>query len=171
MAYGTTGAGTITKEQTLLSIRRLPIAASTTITKGEVVNPDTGGEIVTSTTGIVTEVPHYVALETVDNSTGADGDLFCPVAVPGHYVTVIADDTISPGERVVSSGSTAGQVVAYVAATHSIDQVVGTYFGKESGSIATGGSTPFLESFTDTADFSPADAADGDVIEILLGAA
>ena len=36
MAFGTTSAGTITKEQTLLSIRRLPVAAATTVTKGNV---------------------------------------------------------------------------------------------------------------------------------------
>jgi len=129
MAYGTTGAGTITKHNPLLSIRRLPIAASTTITKGEVINPDAGGDVVTSTTGQVAEVPHYVALETVDNSAGADADLFVPCAVTGHFVTVIADDAIKPGERVVVSGSTAGQVIAYVAATHTIDQVVGIYWG------------------------------------------
>lgn len=171
MAFGTTGAGTITKEQTLLSIRRISIAASTTITKGEVCNVNTSGDLVTSTTGQVAEVAHYVALETVDNSAGAAGALFAPVAVQGHYVTVIADDAIEPGERVVSSGSTAGQVIAYVAASHAADQIVGTYFGKEGGTIAKGSSTPYLESYTDGADFSPVVCADGDVIEILLGAA
>ncbi len=157
MAYGTTGAGTITKEQTLLSIRRISVAASTTITKGEVCNVDTSGDLVTSTTGQVAEVPHYVALETVDNSAGSAGDLFCPVAIGGHYVTVIAD------------GITAGQVIAYVAASHTIDQVVGTYFGKEGGTIAKAATTPYAETFTDSADFSPVPSADGDVIEILLG--
>ena len=170
MAFGTTGAGTITKESTLISIRRLPIAGSTTITKGEVVNPDTGGELVTTTTGQVLEVPHYVALETVNNSSGADGDLFCPVAVPGHYVTVIASGVISPGERVVASDGTAGEVQAYIAGDDTIDMVIGTYFGKEGGTIAKASGTPFLEDFTDDADFTPADSADNDVIEILLGA-
>jgi hypothetical protein len=169
MAYGTTGAGTITKEQTLLSIRRISVAATTTITKGEVCNVDTSGDLVTSTTSQVAEVPHYVALETVDNSGGSAGDLFCPVAIGGHYVTVIADGVIEPGERVVSSGTTAGQVIAYVAASHTIDQVVGTYFGKEGGTIAKSATTPYAETFTDSADFSPVPSADGDVIEILLG--
>lgn len=167
MAYGTTAAGTITKEQTLLSIRRLPIAASTTITKGNVCNPDTDGNLVVSTTGQVAEVPHYVALETVVNS-GAAAAAYCPVAVTGHFVTVVADNVIVAGERVVSSGATAGQVIAYVAASHTIDQVVGVYTGKEGGVVSKSGSTPYLESMTDGADFSPADAADGDVIEIQL---
>ncbi len=169
MAFGTTGAGTITKEQTLLSIRRFSIAASTTITKGEVCNPDASGDLVTSTTGIVAEVPHYVALETVDNSSGSASDLFCPVAVAGHYVTVIAGDTIEPGEWVVASAGTAGEVRAYVIGTHAVNQIVGTYVGKEGGSIAKAASTPYAETFTDSADFNPVPCADNDVIEILLG--
>jgi hypothetical protein len=167
MAYGTTAAGTITKE-TNISIRRIPIAASTTITKGNVCNSDTSGNLVVSTTGIVAEVNHFVALETVDNSAGSAGDLYAPVAVRGHYVTVVAGDAIVAGERVVASAGTAGEVRAYVASTHAIDQVVGIYWGKESGTVATGGSTPYAETFTDTADFSPADAADNDVIEVEL---
>lgn len=171
MAYGLTGAGTITKEQTNLSIRRLPVAAATTITKGQVVEPDVGGDYVPGLTAQTAETEHYVALETVDNSTGADGDLFVPVAVPGHYVTVIADGAIRPGSDVVASGTTVGQVIAYVELDHTPDQIIGKYFGKEGGTIAKAGTTPFLESYTDGADFTPVDAADGDVIEILLGRA
>lgn len=167
MAYGTTSAGTITKE-TNISIRRIPVAASTTITKGNVCNSDTAGNLVVSTTSIVGEVNHFVALETVDNSSGSAADLYCPVAVTGHYVTVVAGDAIVAGERVVASAGTAGEVRAYVAATHDINQVVGIYWGKESGTIATSSSTPYAETFTDTADFSPADAADNDVIEVEL---
>ncbi len=168
MAFGTTPAGTITKEQTLHSIRRLPVAASTTITKGEVVELDIGGDLITSPVGQTAEVTHFVALETVDNSAGGDGDLDCPVAVPGHFVTVVADNAITAGSRVVVSAATAGQVILYVAATHAIDQVVGIFWGKEGGTISKAASTPFDESFTDNADFPPADAADGDVIEIQL---
>lgn len=169
MAFGTTGAGTITKEQTLLSIRRLPIHTSTTLTKGNVVEPNSAGDLIVSPTARTREISHYVCLETTIGTTA--GVIFCPVAVPGHYVTVIADAVIEPGERVIISGSTAAQVVVHVTGTDEHDEVVGTYFGKESGTIATGGSTPFLESFTDTADFSPVACADGDVIEILLGVA
>jgi len=161
MAFGTTAAGTITKEQTLLSIRRLPVAASTSITKGNVLEQDAGGDLVVSPVGRTAEVNHYVALEAVDNSSGADGALHVPVAVAGHFVTVVADGAIRPGTAVVISGSTAGQV-------HAKNQVVGIYWGKEGGTVAKGSSTPYLESFTDAADFSPADAADGDVIEVQL---
>ena len=168
MAFGTTAAGTITKEQTLLSIRRLPVAATTSITKGNVLEQDAGGDLVVSPVGRTAEVNHYVALESVDNSSGSDGDLHVPVAVAGHFVTVVADGAIRPGTAVVISGATAGQVIAYVAASHAKNQVVGIYWGKEGGTVATGSSTPYLESFTDAADFSPADAADGDVIEVQL---
>lgn len=168
MAFGTTSAGTITKEQTLLSIRRLPIAASTTITKGNVCELNASGFLITSPTTQTSEVLHYVAVETVDNSAGSAGDLHAPVAVAGHFVTVIADGAINAGSKVVVSGSTAGQVIAYAAASHTQDQVVGIYWGKEGGTVAKSGSSPYLESFTDAADFSPADAADGDVIEIQL---
>jgi len=167
MAYGSTAAGTIVKE-TNISIRRIPIAASTTITKGQVCNSDTSGNLVTSTTGIVAEVNHFVALETIDNSAGSAADLYCPVAVRGHYVTVIAGDVIVAGERVVCSGAVAGEVLAYVAGSHAIDQVVGIYWGAESGTVVKDSSTPFAETFTDTADFSPGNAADNGIIEVEL---
>jgi len=166
MAFGTTAAGTITKEQTLLSIRRLPVAASTNITKGNVL--EQGGDLIVSPTSRTAEVNHYVALESVDNSSGADGALHVPVAVAGHFVTVVADGAIRPGTAVVISGSTAGQVIAYVASSHSKEVVVGIYWGKEGGTVAKASGSPYLESFTDAADFSPADAADGDVIEVQL---
>jgi hypothetical protein len=168
MAFGTTAAGTITKEQTLHSIRRLPVAASTNITKGNVLEQDAGGDLIISPTTQTAEVNHYVALESVDNSSGADGDLHVPVAVAGHFVTVVADGAIRPGTAVVVSNSTAGQVIAYVGATHAENQIVGIYWGKEGGTVAKASGSPYLESFTDAADFSPADAADGDVIEVQL---
>ena len=167
MAYGTTAAGTITKEQTLLSIRRLPIASATTITKGEVVELNANGELITSPTSQTDNIPHYVALETVVNS-GAANALSCPVAVKGHFVTVVADGTIEPGNQVKVSGSTAGQVVVATHASDDKNLIVGIYWGKEGGTVAKGGSTPWLESLTDAADFTPATAADDDVIEIEL---
>jgi len=165
MAFGLTGAGTITKEQTLLSIRRIGVAATTTITKGQIVVQDAGGDLITATT-TPGSGPHYVALETVDNSAGADDDLQCPVAVAGHYVTVIADGAISPGDYVQQATVTAGQVITWAGVEN--DEQVGIYFGKEGGTVAKAGGTPFLETLSDDADFSPVDAADGDVIEILV---
>lgn len=168
MAYGTTAAGTITKEQTLHSIRRLPLAASTTITKGNVCELNANGELIVSPTSQTDNSAHFVALETVDNSSGSANDLYCPVAVKGHFVTVIADGEIEAGEQVVVSGSTAGQVVASNPATQDKSLVVGIYWGKEGGTYAKAGTTPFAESLSDGENFSPALAADGDVIEIEL---
>ena len=114
MAFGTTPAGTITKEQTLLSIRRLPVANATTVTKGNVVELNGNGGVIVSPVGQTVKVNHFVALETV------------------------------------------------------ADQIVGIYWGKEGGTIAKAAGAPYLESFTDNADFPPSDAAAGDVIEVQL---
>lgn len=167
MAYGTTPAGTITKEQTLLSTMRLPVAASTTITKGKVCTI-VSGYVVTSPTTQVAGSKYYVALETVDNSTGGNGDQYVALARQGHFVTVTADGTIQPGDPVKASGSTAGEVVAFVKGTDAEGLKIGVYTGKEGGTIAKSGTSPYLESFTDNEDFTPVAAADGDVIEIEL---
>jgi hypothetical protein len=64
------------------------------------------------------------------------------------------------------SGSTAGQVIT---SAGDIEKAVGWYTGKEGGTIAKAGSTPFQETFTDDSDFPPVAAADGDIVEIYLG--
>lgn len=167
MGYTATTAGTITKEQTLLSIRRLPIASATTITKGEVCELNASGELITSPTSQTDNLAHYVALETIVNS-GAANALSCAVAVKGHFVTVVADGTIEPGNQVKVSGSTAGQVVLATHATDDKNLVVGIYWGQEGGKLVKSGSTPYRETLSDAADYTPATAADGDVIEIEL---
>jgi hypothetical protein len=165
MAFGNTPAGTIVRE-TIISTRRIPVKASTTITKGNVCELSSGYLINCAASGTPTaDVAHFVALETVDNSSGANGAVTAPVAVSGHYVTVVADGAISPGARVQISASTAGQVIT---AAGDIDIQVGTYFGKEGGIVAKSASTPYLESYTDNQDFPPVAAADGDVIEVLI---
>jgi hypothetical protein len=146
----------------------LQFVLTNSITKGNVLEQDAGGDLIVSPVGRTAEVNHYVALEAVDNSSGADGALHVPVAVAGYFVTVVADGAIRPGTAVVISGSTAGQVIAYVASSHAKNQVVGIYWGKEGGIVAKAAGSPYLESFTDAADFSPADEADGDVIEVQL---
>ena len=163
MAFGTTPAGTITKEQTLLSIRRLPVANATTITKGNVVETDANGNAIVSPVGQTAKKNHFVALETVANA-GAAGALTVPVAVAGHFVTVVAGAAIQPGANVVAS---AGRVITMAAGSNN-DLVVGIYWGKEGGTIAKAAGAPYLESFTDNADYPPVAAAAGDVIEVQL---
>ena len=166
MAFGTTPAGTITKEQTLLSIRRLPVANATTITKGNVVETDANGNAIVSPTGQTAKKNHFVALETVANA-GAAGALTVPVAVAGHFVTVVAGAAILPGANVICSAAVAGRVITMAAGSNN-DLVVGIYWGKEGGTIAKAAGAPYLESFTDNADFPPVAAAAGDVIEVQL---
>lgn len=167
MAYGTTPAGTITKEQTLLSTRRLPVAATANIAKGNVCSINATGYVVVATNSTAADSPWFVALEAADNSAGADGAISVPLAAKGHFVTVVAAGAINAGEGVKMS-STAGRVIAFVEGTDASGLKVGYYIGKEGGSIAKGGSSPYLESFTDSADFTPVAAASGNVIEVLL---
>ena len=167
MAFGTTPAGTITKEQTLLSIRRLPVANATTITKGNVVETDANGNAIVSPVGQTAKKNHFVALETVANA-GAAGALTVPVAVAGHFVTVVAGGAIKPGANVVAgTAGLAGKVIT-MAGGNAADQIVGIYWGKEGGTIAKAGGAPYLESFTDEADFPPVACAANDVIEVQL---
>jgi hypothetical protein len=169
MAFGTTPAGTITKEQTRLSIRRLSVDGGANIAKGNVcsLNPDDFGGLYVATSSTPAGAEWYVALEPADNSSGTDGDISCPVAVKGHYVTVVASGTIHPGMP-VKIGSTAGEVIEFVEGTDAEGLKVGIYFGKEGGLISKSTTSPYLESFTDQADFVPVNCADDDVIEILL---
>jgi len=164
MAFGLIPAGTITRE-TIISTRRIPVAASESITKGQVCEL-VSGYLKKSPVAATVDVNHFVALETVDNSSGSAGDLSAPVAVSGHYVTVVADGVIRPGARVQISASTAGQVITAAA---TITKQIGWYTGKEGGIIAKAAGTPFQETFTDDSDFPPVACADGDVIEIYLG--
>ena len=166
MAFGTTPAGTITKEQTTLSIRRLPVTAATTITKGNVVEVNAAGTAIVAPVGQTVKVNHFVALETVVNA-GAAGALTVPVAVAGHFVTVVAGAAILPGANVICSAAVAGRVITMAAGSNN-DLVVGIYWGKEGGTIAKAAGAPYLESFTDNADYPPVAAAAGDVIEVQL---
>jgi hypothetical protein len=159
-------AGQITRE-TNIPIRRLPVATATTITKGNVVAVNaTGFAIVGPTTQVASRAP-YVALETIVNS-GADGAVDIPVAVPGHYVTVVSDGTINPGDKVKAATATAGRVIRHVPGTDDNNLVLGVYTGKEGGAVSKSGSTPYLETQADTENFAQVAAAAGDVIELLL---
>jgi len=164
MAFGLIPAGTITRE-TIISTRRIPVAASESISKGQVCEL-VSGYLKKSPVAATVDVNHFVALEAVDNSSGSAGDLSAPVAVSGHYVTVVADGAIRPGARVQVSGSTAGQVITAAA---TITKQIGWYTGKEGAIISKDSSTPFQETFTDESDFPPVACADGDIIEIYLG--
>ena len=168
MAFGTTPAGTITKEQTRLSIRRFPVANNANILKGDVCFQDTSGFLEQATSSTAAGSEWYVALEPANNTGGASAAISCPVAAKGHFVTVVADGAIQPGTPVKVSNSTSGRVKAFVTGTDAEGLKVGIYMGKEGGTIAKAGGSPYLESFTDNSDFVPVAAALNDVIEILV---
>lgn len=168
MAFGLSPAGTLTKQATgIVSIRRIGVADSANISKGDVVFISASGFADVASSA---DDGHYnVALEPANNSSGSDGDISIPLATRGHYVTAVADGAISPGER-VKIGTVAGEVIAVLEGTDAEEKVVGTYWGKEGGVIAKSSTSAddFEESFTDDADFVPVDAAAADIIEVEL---
>jgi hypothetical protein len=167
MAFGTTPAGTITKQATgITSTRRVGVNNGVNISKGNVLYLQTDG--FTTIASNADDGGFAVALEPANNTSGSDGDISVPIAVGGHYVTVIATGAISPGERVII-GATVGKVIA-ATTTSAESKIVGTYWGKEGGKVvkSTTSADAYKETFTDNADFVPVDAAANDVIEIQL---
>jgi hypothetical protein len=167
MAFGLTPAGTLTKEQTRLSIRRLPVANNANIAKGDVCVVGTTGYLAQATSSSSFGSEWYVALEPANNTGGISAAISCPVAVRGHYVTVVADGTIQAGTPVKLT-TTAGRVIAFVTGTDAEGLKVGVYTGKEGGTIAKSGTTPYAETYTDNADFVAVACAQNDVIEVRL---
>lgn len=167
MTFGLTPAGTITKEQTRLSTKRLPVKNGVNIAKGDVCYVTTLGYVDQATSSIAAGSEWFVALEPANNTSGTSGAISVPLAQKGHFVTVTADGAIQPGTPVKAT-STAGRVVAFVTGTDAEGLKVGIYQGKEGGVIAKSGSTPYLESYTDNEDFVPVACAQNDVIEVLL---
>ncbi len=170
MAAQLTQAGTITREQTFLPIRRFPVAASTTIAKGDLLYIDTNGNANKSTTATDFDyVTKVVALGAADNGSGIARAIDVPCAVRNHFVTVVAGGAIKSGQRVKAAGSgKEGEVIASLGTSADANREIGIYWAKEGGTIAKGASSPFLESFTDTENWSQADAADNDIIEVQL---
>jgi len=167
MAFGLTPAGTITKEQTRLSIKRLPVVSSGNIAKGDVCYVDINGWVNQATNSTAAGSEWFVALEPANNSSGTNGAISVPLAQKGHFVTVVAGGTIQPGTP-IKMNTVAGQVVAFVTGTDAEGLKVGIYQGKEGGTIAKSGSTPYLESYTDSENFVPVSCSSADVIEVLL---
>lgn len=171
MAAQLTQAGTITREQTLLPTRRLPVAATEVIVRGNVLEADAGGDLIVSVGAAAPtqNATHFVALESVTGGV-ADGDVDVAVAVRGHFVTVVSSGVIRSGSYVsihqAVSAPDDGKVQDIAALT--ITSAVGIYWGKEGGVVAKGASGDFLETYTDTENFLQVDAAADDIVEIEL---
>lgn len=129
---------------------------ATAITKGKLLKADTtNGGVVLTTADASEEGPWYVAAETV-TSTGQN-----VACVAGGTVWVTADGAIKVGNLVQAASATAGEVIAYVeTAASDADsalqhkRVVGRYLGHENEIARRAVAT---------------DAADGDIIAILMG--
>ncbi len=168
MAAQLTQAGTITREQTFLPIRRFPVAANANVAKGNVLFvDDTTGYVSTAAPATANEFTvKVVALGAANNTSGIAAALDVPCAVRGHFVTVVAGGAIKSGQKVqMGPAGKLGQVVAAPAARTSDKDVVGIYWAKEGGTI---GGTDALELFVDTENWKQTDAADTNIVEIEL---
>jgi len=132
-----------------IEIRTLPVAASTSITTGQCVAANASGDaILAGTSGLVAR-GIYVAVETVDNSSGSAGDLVIRVATGNTYVYATASEALVVGHAVKSSASSK---CAPQTSVFGNETLLGRYIGHENEE-ATGGT----------------DAVTDDVIIVRLG--
>lgn len=118
-------------------------------------------------TTIVDGTKYYVSIEAKDNSGGSDGDLSIGVAKSQDIVGIVTTTILIAGDPVKTSSTVDGQVEKFVVGTDAEGQKVGYYVGKEAGTFARAGSTPFTETLNDSR-IKPADAAATDVAAIRL---
>ena len=96
----TAAAGALARS-TGIEIRTLAMAASTSITTGQTVAGDANGRAVLATNSVGDQAKGlYIAIETVDNSSGSAGDKTIRVAGGNTYVYATAGGAIKPGEAV-----------------------------------------------------------------------
>lgn len=80
------------------------VAASTTIYQGAFVRIDAGGDIVPCDGQDNAAFPCLgLALQTIDNSGGSDGDLSCKVMVGAYIVATVGSETLADIGKVVYS--------------------------------------------------------------------
>lgn len=112
-----------------IEISQFAVAASTSITTGQLVALDANGRAVLATNSVGTVARgKFVAVETVDNSSGSAGDKSIRLAVGNTYVYATAGGAIKVGEAV--KADSASKCVAatgiFAAETH-----LGRYMGHE----------------------------------------
>jgi hypothetical protein len=112
-----------------IEISQFAVAASTSITTGQLVALDANGRAVLATNSVGTVARGiFVAVETVDNSSGSAGDKSIRLAVGNTYVYATSGGAIKVGEA-VKADSASKCVVAtgiFAAETH-----IGRYMGHE----------------------------------------
>lgn len=166
MGYGTRAAGTTTRPNP--TVEYLPLAVEN-LAKGRVCVTNDAGYITIATNANSAKRPKFVSIEAVDNSGGSAGDLAIGVVGEGQYVTVETTGALSPGDPVKVDAAENGKVTLFDVSSDDINLKVGTFLRKEGGTIAKNSTTPFTEEFTDNGDYSPGNAADGDIVEIIIG--
>jgi len=132
-----------------IEVQSFNVAASTSLTVGKLVALNASGHAVAATNSVGTIARGiFVALESVDNSSGSAGDLEIRCAIGNTYVYVEAGGAIKVGETVKADANSDAVVATAIfgAETH-----CGRYIGHENEEA------------------EPSDAADGDVIIVRLG--
>jgi len=132
-----------------IEVQSFNVAASTSLTVGKLVALNASGHAVAATNSVGTVARGiFVALESVDNSSGSAGDLEIRCAVGNTYVYVEAGGAIKVGETVKADANSdaVAATAIFAAETH-----FGRYIGHENEEA------------------EPSDAADGDVIIVRLG--
>ena len=125
------------------------VAASTSLTVGKLVALDASGNAVAATNSVGTIARGlFLAVETVDNSSGSAGDLQIRCAIGNTYVYVEAGGAIKVGEAVKADANSDCVVATTILAA---EVHVGRFIAHENESV------------------SPTDAVDGDVIIVRLG--
>ena len=132
-----------------IEIVSFSVAASTSLTVGKLVALDASGNAVAATNSVGTIARGlFVAVETVDNSSGSAGDLQIRCAIGNTYVYVEAGGAIKVGEAVKADANSDCVVATTILAA---EVHVGRFIAHENESV------------------SPTDAVDGDVIIVRLG--
>jgi hypothetical protein len=143
------------------------VAASTTITRGDVVGFDANGFVIVGDESLSIAEGFGVAKETVDNSTGSAGDLTVEIAVGNTWVYCRAAGAIKPLKLVIcETGTSTGDVVTHAKPANAaaiFDELeidaARDYFGKTVGR--------YMGHEGEEAEMT--DAADLDVIKVRLG--
>lgn len=141
----------------------LPKESATVIAKGQVIAPDSDGFYTATAIDGSSTGPFAVAVKAAGSGTTS-----VYAVTVGSIVSVVADGAIKPRKYVMPSGTTAGQVIQWTPPSGSVttnsdmpdlvleDQRVGIYL-KQAKHVPQGDGVNL-----------PVDAADGDIILILL---
>ena len=131
-----------------IEVRSLGMKASTSITIGQGVQCDANGNAEAGTTAGTIARGLFIALETVDNSSGSAGDKYIRVASGNTYVYCTAGGALVVGEAVKFDAS--AEVVADTTILAG-EVIVGRYIAHENEEA------------------NPTDAVDGDIVIVRLG--